>query len=313
MTAPFDLRQLKSFITVAKCGSFSQAASILCIAQPALSRQVRLLEESLGLKLFVRHSRGVVLTAGGEVLQERAIHLLELASSINEEVSSASGDVTGEVTFGLLPSVAHSLAGDIIKQFREAYPKVSLKIEVGMSGDIQELTEQKKINLAITYEPYRKRNLRYYPLMEEQLYLIGPKQSKIAEYSTISLEEALQHTLVVGARNHGLRMTLENAAESINASVRVDTEVNSLPLQIDLVRRGLAHTILPLASVLISNEHDQLATCPIVSPKLTRRLVLATPADKPSSVASIKLQELVEQVVNKQIRNGDWPGASPVN
>ena len=310
MSKPFDLRQLNSFITVSTCGSFSRASERLCIAQPALSRQIRLMEEYLGAKLFVRHGRGVVLTAAGEVLQERASKLLQEVEATAEAVSAVSGEVTGQVIFGLIPSVAHSLAGDIVQQFRQTFPKVSLTVEQAMSGTLQELTEQKQINLAITYEPYQRRNLRCTPLMKEQLYLIGPANSKVAKAPKVKLATALKCPMVLPGNNHVLRIMLEKAAAQEKLPLKLDTEVNTLSLQLDLVRRGLAHTVLPLATVLRSVKRGEMTACPIVSPQLVRKLVLATPADKPTSVASMQLQQLIEREVHRQITSGQWPGAS---
>src|SRR5690554_6239885 len=102
-----DLRQLKTFLTIADKGSFSRAAETLFIAQPALSRQIRLLEEALDVDVFVRLGRGVQLTAAGEVLYERA--LLQDVEQIQADVSAVAGSVTGHVTLGLLPTVSHEL------------------------------------------------------------------------------------------------------------------------------------------------------------------------------------------------------------
>lgn len=309
MSQALNLHQLNSFLTVAKSGSFTRAAILLNIAQPALSRQVRLLEESLEVKLFVRHGRGVVTTAAGQLLQTRAIHLLEEVEATASAVSAIAGEVTGQVIFGLIPSVAHSLAGDIVQQFREDFPRVSLVVESAMSGTLQELTEQKQINLAITYQPYQRRNLRCTPLMEEQLYFIGTANCPAASAAEIPLQSALQFPMVLPGNNHGLRIMIEKAATQVHLPVLLDTEVNTLALQLDLVRRGLAHTILPLATVLRSVERGEMTACPIVSPTLTRKLVLATPADSPTSVASMRLQQLVEQTVHQQVSCGEWPGA----
>lgn len=310
MALPFDPRQLNSFITIARKGSISRAAEALCIAQPALSRQVRLLEESLDVKLFARHGRGVVLTAEGELLLRRGEQLLQQLEETAEAVTAMSGEVTGQVVFGLIPSVVHALSGDIIEAFRHRFPKVLLIVEEAMSGTLQELIEKKRVNLAITYEPFQRRNLRCKPLMEEQLYLIGPANSSIGNTTKISLRRALQFPMALPGPNHSLRIMLEKAANKLELPLLLDTEVNTLPLQIDLVRRGLAHTVLPLATVLPHINRDELTACPITSPHLTRRLVLATPADKPTSLASLRLQQMVESWVGQQLARSDWPGAT---
>lgn len=309
MQLHFDLRQLKSFVTVAQCGSFSRASNILCIAQPALSRQIRLLEEALNTQLFLRHSRGVVLTSSGDFLLERAECLLADFSQISHEIAAVSGEITGEVSLGLIPSVAHSLAGEIIQQYRESYPKVSLVVEVALSGSILELTEQKKINLALTYLPSQKRNLKYTKLMEESLYLIGPVNSPIKSLDYLTLAQALKYPLVLAGQNHGLRSSVDKEAESLNLAPIIGLEVNDLTLQLDLVKRSVAHTILPLATVQNRANTAEFTYCEITSPTLKRTLVMAIPTDKPPCMASLKLQEVVESVCRQQIINGKWPGS----
>ncbi len=309
MSRSFDLHQLNSFITVAKCGSFSRAAEQLCITQPALSRQIRTLEESLGVELFNRHGRGVVVTVAGELLQVRAAQLLQDGETIREEIAAVAGEVTGRVTLGLIPSVSHSLVGDIIQQYRETFPKVSLVVEEAMSGTLQELTEQKKIDLAITYKPYQGRLLHCSSLITEQLYLIGPGDSSIAEFSDISLEDALQYPIALPSNNHGLRNILERAAADEHLSLQLDIEVNTLPWQIDIVQRGLAYTVLPMAAVRTRAKYGEVVACPIVSPKLERELVLATATDSRNSMACLKLQQMITNEVHRQVISGEWIGA----
>jgi LysR family transcriptional regulator, nitrogen assimilation regulatory protein len=307
-TPNIDIRQLNTFLTVAETGSFSHASERLFIAQPALSRQVRLLEEALNVKLFVRHGRGVVMTAAGELLKERSRALLLDLENIRTEVAAVAGEVTGEVILGLIPSVAHTLSGAIIQKYRETYPQVTLIIEQAMSGTLKEMVEQDRANIAVMYQPQVHRNLNYSPFITETLYLVGPADSEHSTKAQISLKQAMQLTHALPGQGNGLRSTLESAAASVGETLHIDTEVNALLLQLDMVRRGICHTILPYATVHEMISRGELTATKIVSPEITRKLVLATPADRPASVATRKLGDMIVTEVCNQSRSGAWVG-----
>ena len=108
-----DIRQLRTFVHVAELGSFSKAADRLHIAQPALSRQIRLLESELKAALFIRHGRGVRLTDAGTLFLDRASGILRQIEQARADVAAEAGDVSGEVSIGVPPSVGIVLTGHL--------------------------------------------------------------------------------------------------------------------------------------------------------------------------------------------------------
>jgi len=104
-------------------------------------------------------------------------------------------------------------------------------------------------------------------------------------------------------------LTDKALAANEHLSLQLDIEVNTLPWQIDIVQRGLAYTVLPLAIVQKRVKSGKIVACPIVTPKLERELVLATATDSRNSMASLKLQQMIENEVRRQILNGEWLGA----
>ena len=308
MSLHFDLKQLNSFLTIAELGNFSRAAEQLCIAQSALSRQIRLLEEELGAQLFVRHGRGVVTTAAGELLIEKARSLMDDANRLKDQIAQTEGKVTGVVRLGLISSLTHGLMASILTHFKRLYPEVQLIIEQAMSGSLKEMTVQNRVDLALIYAPSNPRNLHCTPLIDEKLYLVGPASSDISNHTSINLKQALNFEMALPARNHGLRITIEEHATKLGQPLIIDTEVNSLSLQLELVRMGTAHTILPLATIKEQLQSGELTAIPINRPYLSRRLVLASPADRPASVACRKLQSVIFSELKRQANNEEWPG-----
>jgi LysR family transcriptional regulator, nitrogen assimilation regulatory protein len=122
-----DLRQLTTFTQVADLGSLSKAAERLRIAQPALSRQIRLLEEELKVALFTRHGRGMELTSAGEMLRARASSILRQVEETRADLMQEAGAVRGRVVFGMPPTVGDVLATRLIERFLGLYPEVTLR------------------------------------------------------------------------------------------------------------------------------------------------------------------------------------------
>ncbi|MGO1501005.1 MAG: LysR family transcriptional regulator [Marinobacter sp.] len=303
-----DLRQLNTFLTVADTGSFSRASEKLFVAQPALSRQIRMLESALHVEVFVRHGRGVVLTASGELLYERARKLMQDLERTLADVTAIAGEVTGQVILGILPTVAHIFSGTIVEKYRHEFPQVNLAVKSAMSGTLQQMVAQHRLSLAITYNPKSQRNLRCRPLLEEPLYLIGPSDSPFADRSEITMDEVLKQPLVLPEEKHGLRQAVEREATQRGVTLNLAIEVSAWPLLTDTARRGLGYTILPSAAVHEMVARKEVMALPIASPELTRTLALVTPADLPASVATSKLANLIMQQVAQHVHDGLWKG-----
>ena len=123
-----DLRQLRYFTVLAAHQHFGRAAAVLHIAQPALSRQVQLLEAELGVKLVERHSRGASLTREGELLLDRATFLLRYADQIRVDIMDLQGTPRGTVALGLPPAFAGFFVLPLTRALRDQYPEVRLRV-----------------------------------------------------------------------------------------------------------------------------------------------------------------------------------------
>lgn len=133
-----EIKQLKYFLAVTELGAFSKAAVVLSVAQPVLSRQIRSLEEELGIELLYRNGRGIVLTEAGELLLERARAILSEASAITSDIDSMRASPSGKLILGLPPTANAILSVPLIERFRENYPRVKLKVQEGYSGHVLE-------------------------------------------------------------------------------------------------------------------------------------------------------------------------------
>ena len=141
-----DIKQLRTFIRVAEVGSLSQASDRLRLAQPALSRQIKMLENEIGVPLFVRHGRGMKLTeAGRQLLESVGAPLRQLEQSFDELRSSAKR-IEGRVSLGMTPTISFILAGRLAKRVAKELPGVSLRIVEGYGGYLVEWLQRNEID-----------------------------------------------------------------------------------------------------------------------------------------------------------------------
>ena len=146
-----DLRQLEYFVRVAELGSFTRAAVALGVAQPALSRQVRLLEVELRQNLLVRNGRGALPTEAGKLLLEHGRGILHQVERAREELGRIRGALAGRVAIGLPPSVAKVLAVPLIRECRKRMPEATLSISESLSLGMQESLVSGRLDIALLY------------------------------------------------------------------------------------------------------------------------------------------------------------------
>lgn len=148
-----DLRQLTTFRFVAELGSLSKASDRLRVAQPALSRQIKLLEHELKIKLFARNGRGMVLTAAGQLLLDRTTGLVRQIEQVRDDIQSVSGKPSGHVVLGLVPTVSCVLSARFARRIVEELPEVSLRIVESYGDHLVEWLHRGEMDLAIIYGP----------------------------------------------------------------------------------------------------------------------------------------------------------------
>lgn len=306
-----DIRQLRTFVHVAELGSFSKASERLHIAQPALSRQIRLLEGELKTQLLLRHGRGVTLTGAGSLFLDRAAGILRQIEQARADVAAEAGDVAGQVSIGLPPSVGLILTGPLAEDFRRAYPKVRLKIVEGVGAFVHEWMVGGRLDVGVLYQPGASRHLETTPLWSEDLYLFAAAREGLDPSHPVPLAELARYPLILPSPGHGLRGLLERHAARHEIELRVEIEADAMRIQIDLAARGLGYSVLPFAPVAAEVRSGRLSAAPIANPAVPRRVVLAYPADRPVSRAARLLGNRLVEVVRRMIAAGEWPGIDP--
>ena len=278
-----DLRQLGYFVQVADLGSFTRAASVLRIAQPALSRQVRALEVELRQRLFDRNGRGVTLTPAGKQLLDHGRGILQQVERARQALEAERGAATGLLSIGLPPSVGRELTAPLVEAFRERFPKARLTLVEGLSSYMLEWLAQGRVDCAVVYSATPATGLELQPVLDEALYLVSARARPGGALvgRAASLAEVAAHELVIPSRPHALRMRLETALAEAGLAARVGLEVDSVPALLELVQRHPLHAVLSLGAVRSSGHETAFRARPIGPPALTTTLWIATSAQRP--------------------------------
>ena len=309
-----DLRQLRYFVAIVEHGSFSKAAEILNIAQPALSLHVRNMEAELGAALLFRSPQGVVATEAGEILLRHARIVIEQLSVARGEIKGRGADPIGEVGLGLPGTISQILSVPLIIEARRRFPKVKLRIAEAMSGFVLDWIRKDQIDLAIVYTPIDEKGLTSSPVLSEDLWLLGPPDPvpglPILPSSTVDFRSVARLPLILPSLNHGLRALLEREASAYSLKLNTDIEVDSYINIKRLVKKGIGYSILPFNSFADDVARGALAAWPIVDPgPLQRSVYLAHPVDRPLTHAAIAIEALCRETLSNLVAIGQWKAA----
>lgn len=302
-----DLKQLKAFSTLAEFGSFSRSAGVLGVAQPVLSRQIKALEQELGVELFYRNGRGTVLTEAGKVLNLYAKDLVETVDRAASEVMALKSSPRGTIVIGLPPSVGIVLTVPLVQHFREAFPLISLRVIEGFSGHVLEWLLTGKIDVAVLYNAPRTGSLRAEPLLTDELFLLGPAEGGILpDAESVPARLLSEIPLILPARPHGLRMLVDSRLGEVGIVPRVEIEVEAMPSTLGLVENGVGYTILSYSTAHARVQAGRMRAWRIVEPGITRQLILATSSQRPTTPAMRSLVAMVRQEVRSLTEQGLW-------
>ena len=311
-----DLRQLSYFVRVAEVGSFTRAAALLGVAQPALSRQVRQLEVELRQPLLTRNGRGAAPTEAGRRLLEHARGILSQVERAREDLEDMRGAPVGRATVGAPPSVSRNLTSTLVAQFKRRYPKATLGIVEGMSTHVLEWLVSGRIDVGVVYNPVPSPLIDTRPLATEPLYLIGRAPSGNGRErigKPVPLRELPAYGLIVPSQPHAVRMFVETQLAIAGGRLNVALEVDGVPSILELVAAGHGHAVLTMNALRRSPLRQALLPHPIVRPDLAIALMLATPAQRPLTPLAREVARLVAELAPRALVSGPVGGRLAVS
>lgn len=298
-----DLRVLKYFLAVADCGSFSAAAKAVFIAQPALSRHVSALENSLGVRLFERQPRGVRLTMAGLVVYESAHRMLAESQWMQSQLHHPVGAEETLVIFGTSPTLSRVLVPGIFERCQRAASGIRLTVKENFTKGLIEDLDRSNVDIAILTNPdsavYSRLTLR--PLLEEPFVLVTQAGRRVGR--TVSLSRLERIPLLMTSFHHQI---VEPQLAPLRVRLNIHSLIDSLDSIRELVMKGRWSALLPVSVMAPLNGNGKFTVSEVSGVQLHRRLSVATRADQQGNVVLNLVHEMIQGEAKRQLRAGTF-------
>ncbi|NRR30898.1 LysR family transcriptional regulator [Oxalobacteraceae bacterium] len=305
-----ELRQLRYFVAIVDQGSLSRAALVLHVAQPALTQQLRQLEQELGGQLLLRSPQGVQSTDAGRVFYEHAQAILKQVEDARSAVTQSAERPSGSVSLGLPQSISGALALPLLNAVRSQYPEIALQLTEELTGSLAEQLKSGRLNLAVLFDDGQLTPFSCTALIEEELRFICRSGSAFTPArATVSLAQALQAPLILPGARLGVRPRIEAVTRAAGLVTSNVIEINSIAILKSALLADMGATILPVAPVLAELEQGVLQSYAIHDPAISRTVALCASRNIPLTNAAAAVGKLVRQVSAELCASGYWVGA----
>jgi len=298
------IRAVEHFIDVVETGSLTRSSLQLEIPRSILSREIQELESELGRKLFHRTGRGLKVTEFGRQLLPRAQQLVTAARQFSDEASTLRRRLTGSVSIGSPGSVTALIAGPLIKTCREKYPDLFIRFIDGVSGGIEELLVNGRIDIGLFYTSKADPDRGDIPLTVSDLYLVGSACDPITAMGSVSLFEVMNCPLLLPSPRGGVRSIIEEAAIKVGMRPNVVCEIDSLLTLVEVVSTGIGYTVCSLDAVSRDIRSGRVQAAIIRNPPLTRTLVMVLAPKNSLTAAARAVADLIPGALAHLIAEG---------
>jgi LysR family transcriptional regulator, nitrogen assimilation regulatory protein len=306
-TCVMDLKQLEYFVRVAELGSFTRASIALDIAQPALSRQVRLLEVELRQNLLTRNGRGALPTEAGNLLLKHGRGILHQVEVAREELGAVRGALAGRVSIGLPPSLSRLITVPLSRAFKQQLPQAHLTLTEGFSVLMYEGLRVGNLDIAVLYNAEYSPELEMTALHTEELVLISKttaqsdkalgKTPKTKKREFITLSEVADLPLILPSRPNAFRILIEDEMRTISCKPNICLEVDGLNAILSLVKEGMGHAVLPGYTLSNFDDPGPFSLRRITQPRIMSQLMLVRASRRPCTETQKRAVEIVKSVL----------------
>ena len=307
-----DARNLRYFVQISDSRSFSKAANILHIGQPALSRSIQQLEEELGAQLFIRARRGVELTSAGATLQTKSKLILDQLDQLRDEVRAQAFEVAGTASVGIPPAAGQLIVPEVMRLLKEQHPGIRLHIIEGLSSEIHDRLLGRTIQIGLMYDASAYGELTCEPLAVENMFLIGRKD-KIAALGLIrDLAQIENLPLILPKAPNSRRLLVEKAFGTRALMLNVAAEVDGFATTHALLEDGVGYSLMTQAAVARRDGKSSLVAVELKSGGLQWRLDLVRHRSQLNNQVLNVVVALIRQATAQLIRDHKWKGVKLV-
>jgi LysR family transcriptional regulator, nitrogen assimilation regulatory protein len=285
------LRQLRYFVSIVDAGSFSRAAQVAHVAQPALSQQIAELENQLGVSLLQRGARGVRATAAGRRLYAEARVILQRVERLPDIVRGQDEEIEGSCRVGMSSTLALILGGRIIAACRAALPKVRLQFTSASSAQLAARLRDQSLDLAVLFEDTPHSGLVHLPLFRRRLFVVSIATESVCA-TAVNIRSMAGMPLVLPSAPNITRSVLDREFEKVGLVPSVVAEVSLATDILGAVEAGVGNAVLPLA------RYDELADTGAfeareIEPPIELTASMVSPADAALTGAGEAVREFI--------------------
>lgn len=259
-----DLDQIRGFLETAREKSFTKAAEKLFLTQPAVSLQVKALENELGTKLFERRGKQVLLTEAGRLLLERSEEVMDLISRVQQDIASLDELKTGRLSVATSDTNCAYILPPVVKAFREAYPRVELRLTDRMSADVVRLVLDGAVDFGLATLPVSEPRVRTDSLFVRDDVVICPWAHELTMAQNVCLQDVVAYPMLMLGQGSTSRALLDRVLHQNDLQANVAMELGSIEVIKRFVEIGLGVALVPEVAVRDEVHAKRLAAVRVV-------------------------------------------------
>lgn len=307
-----DTRSLRYFVQVSESRSFSKAAHVLHIGQPALSRSIQLLEQELGCPLFVRTRHGVELTSAGQILLARAKVILDQITQLRGEVQAHAYDVAGPASVGVPSAAGQIIVPELMRELAEHYAGIRLHIVEGLSSETYDRLLGRTVDIGLLYDPSAHSDLSCEAVAIEDMFLLGRRDAVAALGAIHDLAQLENLPLILPKSPNSRRLLVEQAFRERSLMLNVAAEIDGYATTHALLREGIGFSIMTRAALSGLDGDASLRAVELTAGGLHWRLNLVRHRSQLKNQVLNVVATVIRQVVARLIAEDRWKGVSMV-
>jgi DNA-binding transcriptional LysR family regulator len=294
-----DFDQLHTFLEIVRLKSFSKAAQTCYRTQPAISAQVRQIEQELQTALFERFGSRISLTTAGRIFTEYAEQMLDLRRRAQDAIAELERNPRGELVIAANEATCIYVLPQVFAEYTQLFPAVQLQVDRSYGMRVVEAVMENIADFGLTQLPVQEKRLQVVSIYRDEIRLIAPARHPLAEQKSVFAQDLVGHTVLL-PKSGTTRTRLNEWLELVEDSIRVSMELDSTEMMKRFVMAGLGVSFLAVSNCREEINTGKLRAVPLAPEPMIRRLGLIYRKDKALSKAALGFIQVVLENLGDQ-------------
>ncbi len=292
MSINFDLHDLQAFVAAAEFKSFRKAAEFVNISQPAFSRRIDKLEQSLDVRLIDRNTRNMELTHVGREFARKARLILDNLDEALLSIEEVGGARMGQVTIACVPSAVYYFLPQVLRAYHAIYPRIKIKVHDASANQVLSVVASGEADFGVNFIGDDEPGIDFQTILEERFVAACRKDHPLSKKKVATWEELKKYDFMSVSKSSGNRMLLDMALAGTSDKPTIVYEAQHVTTLLGLVEAGMGIAAVP-SLAMPSKDHAVLASVPLINPIVSRRIGLIKRKGRSFTPAAERLYELL--------------------